>query len=194
MRGCLVVKATQSELHYSRLWKCGWRKPVDLLISPSLPTFPFPSKPPLLFWQYFSAVNKIQTILIETPLQNPTYNENLIYMMSFILLFREWCILTIIIIITYYYVVETEEEEQWEVSQLGGTSEEDISAESWITLRYYKPSAEKKNARWAVRKRKFFRGTTRRWLALDKNQCLPFLMGSFLYPANEKFCEGMVNF
>ena len=91
VRGCLVVKATQSELHYSRLWKCGWRRPVDLLISPSLPTFPFPSKSPLLFWQYFSAVNKIQTILRET--QNPTCNENLIYMMSFTLLFREWCIL-----------------------------------------------------------------------------------------------------
>ena len=91
VRGCLVVKATQSELHYSRLWKCGWRRPVDFLISPSLPTFPFPNKSALLFWQYFSAVNKIQTILRET--QNPTCNENLIYMMSFTLLFREWCIL-----------------------------------------------------------------------------------------------------
>lgn len=61
VRGSLVVKATQSELHYSRLWKCGWRRPVYLLISPSLPTFLFLSKSPLLFWQYFSAINKIQT-------------------------------------------------------------------------------------------------------------------------------------
>ena len=93
MRGCLVVKATQSELHYSRLWTCGWRRPVYLLISPSLPTFLFLSKSPFLFWQYFSAINKIQTILRETPLQNPTCNENLMYMMSFTFLLREWCIL-----------------------------------------------------------------------------------------------------
>ena len=56
------------------------------------PSF-FLSKSPLLFWQYFSAINKIQTILRETPLQNPTCNENLMYMMSFTFLLREWCIL-----------------------------------------------------------------------------------------------------
>ena len=32
------------------------------------------------------------------------------------------------------------------------------------------------------------------WLAFKKNQCPPFLTGSFLYSDNEKFSEGMVNF
>ena len=49
-------------------------------------------------------------------------------------------------------------------------------------------------AKQSGKKREFIRGETRGWLALEKNPCPPFLTRSFLYPANEKFSEGMVNF
>ena len=44
------------------------------------------------------------------------------------------------------------------------------------------------------KKRKFIRGKTRGWLALENNPGPPFLTVSFLYSANEKFSERMVNF
>ena len=39
------------------------------------------------------------------------------------------------------------------------------------------------------KKRKFIWGKTRGWLALEKNQCPPFLMGSFLYCCSHTFWE-----
>ena len=49
-------------------------------------------------------------------------------------------------------------------------------------------------ARLSGKKRKFIKGKTRGWLTFEKNQFPPFLTGFFLYPANGKFSEGVVNF
>ena len=56
-----------------------------------------------------------------------------------------------------------------------------------------KASAEKR-ASWAVRQKGSLIEGNERWLALKENQCPSFLTGSFLYPDNEKFSEGIVNF
>lgn len=53
----------------------------------------------------------------------------------------------------------------------------------------------KREQAWqSVKKKKFIRGKTKGWLALEQNRCPPFLMESFLYPTNEKFSEEMVHF
>ena len=60
------------------------------------------------------------------------------------------------------------------------------------------------NARWVRRKteqasqsgkkRRFIKGKTRGWPALEKNPCPPFLMGSFLYSTNGKSLRGWLIF
>lgn len=164
---------------------------THLLLCPPLPpqqaSFAFP------FWQSTSHKIKFRQFLEKLQFQNPLIMKTSYIWCHLSSFFREWRI-------NNYYnhnLLCGRDRKQRTVRGLTirGTSEEDISAELESHLHTREAVGQRKRMQGGQSgKGKFFRGTTRRWLALDKNQCLPFLI-VFLIPSQcEKFCEGMVNF